>query len=76
MSGVCGILIMNKPGGITSHDVVNRVRRLYGTRQVGHTGTLAPLACGVLAEMVGRAAQAAQNIQSRAGIYLQEQYEN
>ena len=60
MSGVCGILIMNKPGGITSHDVVNRVRRLYGTRQVGHTGTLDPLACGVLAVMVGRAAKAAQ----------------
>lgn len=60
MSGACGILIVNKPGGITSHDVVNRVRRLYGTRQVGHTGTLDPLACGVLAVMVGRAAKAAQ----------------
>ena len=60
MSGVCGILIMILPGGFSSHDVVNRVRRLYGSRQVGHTGTLDPLACGVLAVMVGRAAKAAQ----------------
>lgn len=56
----CGILIVNKPRGLTSHDVVGRVRRLYGTRRVGHTGTLDPLASGVLVVLIGRAAKAAE----------------
>lgn len=56
----CGVLVIDKPQGITSHDAVNRVRRLYGTRQVGHTGTLDPLATGVLPILVGRAAKAAE----------------
>ncbi len=60
MSEPCGILIVNKPVGITSHDVVGRVRRLFGTRRVGHTGTLDPLASGVLVVLVGRAAKAAE----------------
>ncbi len=37
-----GVLLIDKPAGMTSHDVVSRVRRLFGTRQVGHTGTLDP----------------------------------
>ncbi|MBR7098102.1 MAG: hypothetical protein IKC59_01690, partial [Clostridia bacterium] len=41
-----GVLIVNKHAGATSHDVVNQVRRLYGTRRVGHTGTLDPMATG------------------------------
>ena len=40
----CGVLIINKPDGPTSHDIVNRVRRLYSTKKVGHTGTLDPMA--------------------------------
>lgn len=60
MSEPCGILIVNKPVGITSHDVVGRVRRLFGTRRVGHTGTLDPLASGVLVVLIGRAAKAAE----------------
>ena len=60
MSEPCGILIVNKPVGITSHDVVGRVRRLFGTRRVGHTGTLDPLAFGVLVVLIGRAAKAAE----------------
>ncbi len=60
MSEPCGILIVNKPVGMTSHDVVGRVRRLFGTRRVGHTGTLDPLASGVLVVLVGRAAKAAE----------------
>ncbi len=56
----CGILIVNKPIGLTSHDVVGRVRRLFGTRRVGHTGTLDPLAEGVLVVLIGRAAKAAE----------------
>ncbi len=43
-----GLLIVDKPGGMTSHDVVARVRRLAGTRRVGHAGTLDPMATGVL----------------------------
>lgn len=55
-----GILILHKPVGITSHDAVYRLRKLYGTRRVGHTGTLDPLAEGVLVMLVGRAAKAAE----------------
>src|SRR3954452_8556352 len=43
-----GLLVVDKPGGWTSHDVVGRVRRLAGTRKVGHAGTLDPMATGVL----------------------------
>ena len=43
-----GVVIVDKPGGMTSHDVVGRVRRLAGTRRVGHAGTLDPMATGVL----------------------------
>jgi len=50
-----GFLIVDKPAGITSHDVVARVRRLTGTRQVGHTGTLDPFATGVLVVACGAA---------------------
>jgi tRNA pseudouridine55 synthase len=43
-----GLVVVDKPGGLTSHDVVSRVRRLAGTRKVGHAGTLDPMATGVL----------------------------
>ena len=55
-----GILILNKPKNITSHDAVARVRRLYGTKQVGHTGTLDPMATGVMCILVGRAVKASE----------------
>ena len=55
-----GILIVDKGAGCTSHDVVNRLRRLYGTRQVGHTGTLDPMATGVLLVLIGRAVKASE----------------
>lgn len=48
MSAPSGLLVVDKPAGITSHDVVARVRRLAGTRRVGHAGTLDPAATGVL----------------------------
>jgi tRNA pseudouridine55 synthase len=57
-----GLLIIDKPAGITSHDVVNRVRRILGTRRVGHTGTLDPFATGVMVVLVGRATRLAQFI--------------
>jgi tRNA pseudouridine55 synthase len=50
-----GILVVDKPGGLTSHDVVARVRRLARTRRVGHGGTLDPMATGVLVIGIGRA---------------------
>ena len=46
--GPSGLVVVDKPGGLTSHDVVARVRRLVGTRKVGHAGTLDPMATGVL----------------------------
>jgi tRNA pseudouridine55 synthase len=52
---ISGMLNINKPKGITSHDVVARVRRLAGQRKVGHTGTLDPLATGVLLVCLGQA---------------------
>ncbi|HEV7699076.1 MAG TPA: tRNA pseudouridine(55) synthase TruB [Pyrinomonadaceae bacterium] len=55
-----GVLIIDKPAGITSHDVVSRVRRILGTRRVGHTGTLDPFATGVMVVLVGRATRLAQ----------------
>ncbi len=60
MSEPSGILIINKHIGVTSHDIVGRIRRLYNTRRVGHTGTLDPMASGVLVVLVGRAAKAAE----------------
>ena len=50
-----GLVIVDKPAGMTSHDVVARMRRLAGTRKVGHAGTLDPMATGVLVIGVGRA---------------------
>jgi tRNA pseudouridine55 synthase len=50
-----GLVVVDKPGGMTSHDVVARVRRLAGTRKVGHAGTLDPMATGVLVLGIGRA---------------------
>jgi tRNA pseudouridine55 synthase len=50
-----GILLVDKPRGITSHDAVDRVRRSVGTRKVGHAGTLDPMATGLLVMGVGRA---------------------
>ena len=50
-----GLIVVDKPGGLTSHDVVARVRRLAGTRRVGHAGTLDPMATGVLVVGVEKA---------------------
>lgn len=55
-----GALIIDKPAGITSHDVVARVRRVVGTRRVGHAGTLDPFATGVLVVCIGRATRLVQ----------------
>ncbi len=55
MSQVSGLVVVDKDAGMTSHDVVSRVRRLAGTRKVGHAGTLDPMATGVLVLGLNRA---------------------
>jgi tRNA pseudouridine55 synthase len=55
MTAPDGLVVVDKPAGWTSHDVVGRVRRLAGTRKVGHAGTLDPMATGVLVLGIGRA---------------------
>jgi tRNA pseudouridine55 synthase len=55
-----GVLIIDKPAGMTSHDVVERVRRLLGERSVGHLGTLDPMATGLLPLVTGRLTRLAQ----------------
>ncbi len=55
MTGADGLLVIDKPAGMTSHDVVGLVRRLAGTRKVGHAGTLDPMATGVLLIGINRA---------------------
>jgi len=69
-NNVSGVLIVNKPAGITSHDVVRRIRKLYNTKKVGHTGTLDPIAEGVLCVLVGRAAKAAEYLVSDDKEYI------
>ena len=55
-----GCFVIDKPAGLTSHDVIARVRKIIGERRVGHTGTLDPFATGVLVVLVGRATRLAQ----------------
>ena len=62
--GVCGVLVLDKPQGITSHDAVYKIRRLFGTKKVGHAGTLDPIATGVLVMLIGRATKAAEFVVS------------
>ncbi len=64
-----GILLVDKPAGMTSHDVVFRVRRLFGTKKVGHTGTLDPMATGVLVVLLGRAAKASEYVSHDEKVY-------
>lgn len=67
---ICGIININKQAGMTSHDVVARIRRILGTRKVGHTGTLDPDAEGVLPICVGRATKAADMLTASGKQYL------
>ena len=63
MNAPAGIVVVDKPSGWTSHDVVGRVRRLADTRKVGHAGTLDPMATGVLVLGVGRATRLLGHLQ-------------
>jgi tRNA pseudouridine55 synthase len=64
-----GILIIDKPAGITSHDVVARCRRILKTKRIGHTGTLDPFATGVMIILVGKATRLAQFLDKDAKEY-------
>ena len=67
-----GVLLVDKPQGLTSHDVVDRVRRLYRTRRVGHAGTLDPMATGLLIVLVGKATKASDQLMAQDKEYLGE----
>jgi tRNA pseudouridine55 synthase len=67
-----GVLVVDKPAGPTSHDVVARVRRAIGVSRIGHTGTLDPLASGVLPLVVGRATRLAQFLSASDKEYIAE----
>jgi tRNA pseudouridine55 synthase len=67
-----GILIIDKPGGITSHDVVQRARKLLKTSKVGHLGTLDPMATGVLLLCIGKATRVGRFLPSSPKEYVGE----
>ncbi len=68
--GFGGVLVVDKPAGPTSHDVVARVRRLTGLARVGHTGTLDPFATGVLPLVLGRATRLARFMAGSSKAYV------
>ncbi len=69
MNGIINVL---KPAGMTSHDVVGQIRRIYGIRRVGHAGTLDPLAAGVLPVFTGKATRLLEFAQIDPKIYVAE----
>src|SRR6476646_6706029 len=71
-SGPEGILLVDKPAGWTSHDVVARVRRLAGQRRIGHTGTLDPMATGLLVLCLGRATGLVEYLAGHDKAYIGE----
>lgn len=64
-----GVLLLDKPSGITSHDAVDIVRRRFKTRRVGHAGTLDPMASGLLLIMIGRATKIARYLTGLSKTY-------
>ena len=67
-----GIININKPLGMTSHDVVGRLRRILGIKKIGHTGTLDPDASGVLPMCIGRATKTADMLTAQNKQYIAE----
>ena len=67
-----GVVNINKPAGITSHDVVGRLRKIFNIKKIGHTGTLDPDACGVLPMCIGRATKAADMLTAKDKQYIAE----
>ena len=63
-----GVLLIDKPQGISSHDVVRRVRKILQQKKVGHAGTLDPMATGVLPILVGQATKASNYLMDHDNI--------
>lgn len=74
LSNISGILVVNKPSGPTSRDIVNDVSRVLRTRKIGHTGTLDPLASGVLILTVGKCTKLSELLTSKYKTYEAEVY--
>jgi len=68
-SPIQGLLLVDKPAGMTSHDVVQHVRRIYGERSIGHLGTLDPFATGLLVLLLGRATRLASFLDTEPKVY-------
>src|SRR6476646_7097845 len=68
-ASVEGLLLVDKPAGMTSHDVVQQVRRIYGERSIGHLGTLDPFATGLLVLLLGRATRLATFLDTEPKVY-------
>ncbi len=69
-TGLSGMLVIDKPGGMTSHDVIAYLRRTTGEQRIGHAGTLDPLATGVLVVLIGPAARLSQYVSADRKSYL------
>lgn len=69
---VSGVLVINKHAGVTSHRIISACRKLYDTRKVGHTGTLDPMATGVLPVLIGRAVKASDYLMMHDKEYVCE----
>ena len=67
-----GILVVNKPQGYTSRDIVNIVSKKINTKKVGHTGTLDPIATGVLVIPIGRALKVSELLTAKTKEYIAE----
>ena len=65
-----GVVLLNKPEGPTSHDMIYELRRIYSTKKVGHTGTLDPIATGVLPVCIGNATKASDMLLSHNKEYI------
>lgn len=70
MAGMNGILLVDKPQGWTSHDVVAKLRGVFGEKRIGHSGTLDPMATGLLAVFLGRATKAVEFSEAAEKEYL------
>lgn len=70
MESINGIVIVDKPAGWTSHDVVAKLRGVYRQKRIGHSGTLDPMATGVLPIFIGRATRAIQFVENDDKVYL------
>lgn len=65
-----GIIIVNKPKGITSFDVIRKLKKMLRTKKIGHTGTLDPLASGVMLVCVGKSTKLAQDLEAKDKVYI------